>query len=120
MSQQPLVKNAADRQQVEKARKTERFARKNEIDDMKFLLAIPQFRRFVWRLLKFCSVFSSIWRPSAEIHHLSGKQDTGHWIMGEVTEADPDAFLLMMKESKEKSDPEPESEKEQKSEETNV
>lgn len=113
----PLVKNAADRKQVDRARHTERFTRKNELDDIKFLLAIPQFRRFIWRALKFCNVFSSIWRPSAEIHHLSGKQDTGHWIMAEVTEADPDAFLQMMKESKEQSDPEPEPDKEPKPEE---
>lgn len=97
----PLVKNAADPKQVKEAKKSEKFKRRDELDDIRFLLQFKQFRRFIWRVLQFCNVFSSIWRPSAEIHHLSGKQDTGHFVMGEVTEASPDAFLMMMKESKE-------------------
>lgn len=93
--------NAADRKQIKEAGKTERQKRRDEIDDVRFLLQFKQFRRFAWRVLTFCKVFSSIWRPSAEIHHLSGKQDCGHFLMSEITESNPEAFLLMMKENRE-------------------
>lgn len=97
---QAFVKNAADPEQVKAAKRKERFNREDELNDIRFLLTLPQFRKFIWRMITYCNVFASIWRPSAEIHHLSGKQDVGHFILAEVVEANEDAFLQMMKESK--------------------
>jgi hypothetical protein len=35
------------------------------------------------------------------IHHNSGKQDVGHFIMADITQADDMAFIKMMREAKE-------------------
>ena len=100
--QRPNVKNAADPEQVEKAAKKVGLARENELADLKAVLAMPQGRRLLWRLLTHCSVFESIWHPSALIHANAGRQDVGHFIMAEITEANEDALFQMMKENKEK------------------
>lgn len=101
MNEKSFVKNAADPAQVAEAKKKESFSRRDELDDIRFVLSYKQGRRLLWRLLKHCNVFGSVWHPSALIHHNSGKQDVGHFVMAEITEANPEAFLLMMKENKE-------------------
>jgi hypothetical protein len=102
MSDRPNVKNAADPEQVEKAGKKVGLQRENELADLKAVLAMPQGRRFIWRLICHCSVFESIWHPSALIHANAGRQDVGHFILVEVNEANEEALFQMMRENKEK------------------
>ena len=96
----PLVKNCADPEQVKQAEKKVKNRRDTELEDIRFLLETRQGKRFFWRLLTHCKVFESIWEPSAKIHHNSGRQDVGHFIMAEVVEAREDALLEMMREAK--------------------
>lgn len=100
MTEKPLVQNAGDPKQVEEARKTQQFRREDELNDLRYLLSQPQFRRFVWRMIKFCRVFESIWHQSAQIHYNSGQQDVGHFITAEIVEAEPNALISMMQENK--------------------
>lgn len=93
------VKNASDPEQVREAEKKVKFDRKQELDDIKFLLSSIQGRRFIWRLLTHCRVFESIWHPSALIHHNSGMQDVGHFIQAEIVAAEPEAYVKMMMEN---------------------
>ena len=95
-----LVNNAADAGQVKEARKKERHARTQELMDIRALLDTPAGRRFLWRLISRCRVLESIWEGSARIHYNAGQQDIGHFIMGEITEADAGAFIMMMQENK--------------------
>lgn len=99
--ERPLVKNAADEEQVKEAARKEKYRRDVDLEDVKTLLGLPQGRRFIWRLLKQTKVFESVWSPSAQIHYNAGRQDFGHFIMGEVVKANPDALVQMMKESEE-------------------
>ncbi len=93
------VKNASDPKQVKSAGIKERDRRKQEILDLQFILSEQNGRRFLWRLLKHCKAFNSIWEQSAKIHYNAGQQDVAHFVMAEIVEADQDAFLKMMKEN---------------------
>lgn len=95
-----LVKNAADATQVKEAKQKEVRGRERELNDVRSLLNTREGRRLAWRLLTHCRVFESIWHGSAQIHYNSGMQDVGHFLLAEITEAAPEAFLLMMKENK--------------------
>lgn len=95
-----LVKNAADKKQVDSAAKKEQSKRDQEVNDLKFILETVQGRRVFWRFLEHCRVFGSVWEPSAKIHFNSGKQDVGHFIMAEITDADEKYLFEMMKENK--------------------
>lgn len=95
-----LVKNASDPRQVQHARRKDRDKRVRELRDLQTMLALPEGRRFLWRLLGHCRVNESIWHPSALIHHNSGMQDVGHFIQAEIVDANEDAYFTMMKEAR--------------------
>lgn len=95
-----FVKNLADQEQVKSAEYKVKRNRQVELEDLYHVLQSEQGRRFVWRLLSHCGTFKSIWHPSAQIHYASGMQDVGHFLMAEIVEADEEALLKMMTESK--------------------
>jgi len=98
MAERALVKNAGDAKQVADAGDKERIAEARRLDDVKNILSNPAGRRFLLWLLHQCGVFRSIWRPSAEIHYLSGQQDIGLLVLEEIKSADRDAALKMLLE----------------------
>ena len=100
MKEKSLVKNAASEKQVKKAEKKEYSVREKELNDLKKVLNTTEGRRVFWRLMDHCRVFETVWEPSAKIHYNSGKQDVGHFIMGEIVEADEKYLMEMMKENK--------------------
>lgn len=104
MSKKSLVKNAADSKQVHKAKREVINLDLQNKNDLKFLLKSIEGRRFLWRLLGHCGAFSSVWEPSARIHYNAGKQDVGHFLLAEITNADSEGFLKMMQENKENGD----------------
>lgn len=99
MKKDALVKNAASKKQVKDADRKEKRHRDDELNDLREVLSSGPGRRVLWRILSECSTFGSIWHPSAAIHYNSGKQDLGHWLMGEVSEANAESLFLMMKEN---------------------
>lgn len=104
MKKKSLVSNASSEKQVNAAGQAERHSRDCELDDLKSVLSKPEGRRVLWRIMSECSTFGSIWHPSAAIHYNSGKQDLGHWLMGEITEAGEDLLFKMMKENYKKGE----------------
>lgn len=98
-----ITVNAADESKVKEQANKLRRGRELEINDMKFLLSTIEGRRTFWRLLSHCKSFGSVFNLTNEIFYNSGKQDVGHYIMAEITEANEDAFFQMMKEAKEGS-----------------
>lgn len=96
----PLVTNAADEEQVKESKLHEKFSRETELSDVAHVLSSPQGRRFYWRLLTECKTFESIMTGSAYTYYNSGKQDLGHYLLGELNAADPEAYLKMLKEIK--------------------
>jgi hypothetical protein len=95
-----LVRNAADRKQVDTAKKQEALDRENELADLRSVLATVEGRRFIWRLMAQCKVFGTVFdNQSLAIAYNAGRQDVGHYLMSEVTTADEQRLLEMMKES---------------------
>lgn len=99
MSEGAQVKNAADPRQVKRADQADRMKTKNALVDLRAVLALPEGRRVLWRLMEHCQVFASIWHPSALIHANAGRQDVGHFIMAQIAEADEQKLFLMMQEA---------------------
>lgn len=94
------IKNAANESQVEKAKTADEKERDLELADLRFLLGTPQGRRFVWRILKHCRVFNSVFNNSGSVtYYHSGMQDVGHFIQAEVIEAKKEAYFEMMREN---------------------
>lgn len=95
------MSNIADEKQVKKVEEEFKTKRQIELAELKILLDNKSFRKFMWRLLGETKTFHSIWEQSAKIHYNSGKQDFGHFLMGEISEANEEALFQMMRENKE-------------------
>ena len=97
-----LVKNAADREQVEDAEKSEQRRRERELADIYSILQTPGGRRFVWRYLGLCNVFKTSFNHSGSITAFNeGSRNIGLMLLDDVNEASPDSLTVMMKEAKE-------------------
>jgi len=94
-------RNAADPRQVKFHERKQRERRRKELEDLKLLIASEPGRRLVWRLLEQCATFASVWDPSgSRMNYLAGRQDFGHFLMAELSEADDEAIYRMMREAK--------------------
>ncbi len=99
MARPAMVGNAGDEQQVRKAARSEKWLRERRSNDWRAIVGSPEGRRVLWYLLEQCKVFESIMETSARIYYNSGRQDFGHYLIGEITTADPQAWLLMQQEA---------------------
>jgi len=98
---QPLVRNAADKEQVKGAKRKEKSRRENEVVDTQYILSSFNGRRFLWRYLELCGVFKTSFSPeSSQAAFNEGQRNVGLRLLSDINEANPDAYLQMMKESK--------------------
>jgi hypothetical protein len=97
-----LVQNASDESQVKKAEKREAFGRERDTDDLKSVLSTVQGRRFVWKYLEKCGVYTTSFSESPHrTMFLEGQRNIGLMLMADINAADPYLYVKMMNESKE-------------------
>jgi hypothetical protein len=95
-----LVRNAADKKQVDNAKKREKLRRDNELADLRAVLDTVEGRRLLWRLLgKFKWGQSTFDQVPSQMAFNVGMQNAGNFLMAEIVEADQTKLLLMMQES---------------------
>jgi len=95
----PVVKNAIDEGQIKNARIKEKLGRETELNDLKFILNTDQGKRFIWRYLGICGVYTSSFTGNSETFFKEGKRVIGTTLLKEVIEADPDSYLKMIKQN---------------------
>lgn len=71
-----------------------------EANDIKWLMSSKQGRRIVWRLLDKAGVFRTSFTGNSETFFKEGMRNLGLFLVAEVMEHSPDAFALMLAESK--------------------
>lgn len=95
--------NLSDPAEVEKAKARDEERRKQELNDIRTVLANASGRRLIWKVLTKCNAFGSVFSKEAStMSYLSGQQDLGHYIMSEIVQADENLLLKMMKENKQR------------------
>ena len=86
---------------VARAEQTEKLVRRQELNDIRTVLSNASGRRFIWRVLGECKAFGSVFdSDNSYMCFLSGKQDLGHFLMAEITQADENLLFKLMKENK--------------------
>lgn len=93
MSSQDEQYDAGDVSQVKSKRQRAKFEREAELFDLREILATKGGRKFLWRLLDGCQLYAEMATQLDE-----GKRRVGLFIRNEILAADPDAYLLMVKE----------------------
>jgi len=101
MQEKAFVKNAADAEQVEKAKQKVESRNDRRLNDVREVMNSKRGRRFMWELLDFCGIFKTSLADEHQIFYNEGMRNVGLKLLADVNEASPDAYLLMLKESKE-------------------
>lgn len=82
-----------------------RERRRKEVDDLKWLMAHPQGRRIVTRLLEETGTMRSSFNHSGSVMAFNeGKRSVGLFITAEVLEAAPEGYFKLLKEYQGKDD----------------
>lgn len=101
MAEKPLVKNAADPEQVRQAGEKEKRNKEKAEDDVYTILSTPQGRRFFYRMIKECGVYSTSFDSNPHrMAFLEGQRNVGLSLLAQMNESRPEAYALMMKENK--------------------
>lgn len=95
------MKNAADKTQVESAKFKEKRTRETELNDIRFVLSERSGRRFVWRYLEEAGIFRTSFTGNSETFFREGGRNLGLKLLADINEAQPDAYVQMVRESKE-------------------
>lgn len=92
--------NAANPEQVRKRKQTAKDQQEQQQLELKGLLALPEFRRFVWRLIgDYCRLFESPGSANGSIQSTAiGRGDVGRELWAEIERADPLKLPQMMSE----------------------
>jgi hypothetical protein len=72
--------------------------RERDLGDIRKILGIPEGRRFVWRVLDEAKIFAGSFTGTSQTFFNEGRRDIGLFILKDVMEAKPDAFLRMFQE----------------------
>lgn len=84
---------------IEKARAREGVDRDTELAELAKLLAMPAVRKLLWRLMETTQMFADPMNSNfGVVGHSLGKAAVGKWLMGEILEADHNAWLQMQME----------------------
>ena len=90
--------NINDKKVVKKLEQKSKDIRMQQLNDLRTVLSNNSGMRVVWRLLEACNTFGSTYNENpTHAAYKSGKQDLGHFIMSEITEADENLLFKMMK-----------------------
>ncbi len=77
-------------------------ARDNQFkEDIKTLMALPAFRRFVWWLLECTHVFRTSFTGNSETFFKEGERNIGLKVFLRIQEETPDGYSIMVKENSE-------------------
>lgn len=95
--------NPSNESQVNAQRKEAEKIRKAEIEDFKKLLDTAWGRRIIWRLLGRAGVYEisySFDGPRDAVQFKEGRREMGLFLLSEIHEARPEAYMLMVEENK--------------------
>jgi len=103
MGEGAFVKNAADPQQVEKAKQKTESQNDQRLNDVREIMNSVRGRRFYWKLMVKCGIFQNNFHGE-QTHDTAydlGQRNIGLQLLADVNEAAPEAYLKMLGESKE-------------------
>lgn len=93
-----------EKPEKKKPRLSDADLRRQELDDLKFVLSSRQGRRLIWRLLGMFRVFESSMTGNSTTFFNEGLRKAGLILLAEVDEADQNAYVKMMIETKKENE----------------
>jgi len=91
--------NASNEQEVKNATLKEKNRRDTELDDLRQLLKTKWGRRLIWRVLEKAGIHRTSFTGNSTTFFNEGQRNIGLWLESEVTDADTNGYLQMIKEN---------------------
>lgn len=89
-----------DKERLKRREALDNIHRKRELNDVAFILATPEGRRFYWRWMSRCGIFKSSFTGNNTTFFNEGERNIGIEMLSDMNTADPEAYLKCIKESK--------------------
>lgn len=98
-----MISDDMPEDQVAEKKFTSKNRRDREIEELRVLLSVRGNRDFIWRLFAKTRLFKSSYTGNShDAAHMEGQRAVGLWTLAELNEADPQAFIKMQIENKDK------------------
>ena len=91
--------NAADEAKLRASAKKLKDQRNQEQNDIREIMARPEGRRLMWRIISEGGVFSDCFTGNNTTFFNEGKRSNGLWLMNELETTDQANFIEMWKEN---------------------
>lgn len=89
--------------QEEAANETKRLQkheRSKEVEDFSWVMADARGRRFMYRLLEQTGLYRNPFTGNSHTFFNCGQMNVGQWLMSEIHEHTPDAYMAMINEAR--------------------
>jgi hypothetical protein len=84
---------------VEESTEKAKRRRRAELEDMRAVLTLPGGRKLLWRYMGIAGIYKTSFTGNYTTFFNEGMRQVGLEILKDVTEASPEAYLLMMQEA---------------------
>ena len=92
--------NVGDEKQVKQYKKKYQLNREREREEIRELIRSSFGRRFLWRILTQCKIFSTTSHHNPHLMAVaSGSRDVGLWLLKEINEADGEGYIKLVREN---------------------
>jgi hypothetical protein len=93
------IKNIADEAKIKEDEKRLKSHRAGELDDLRQILALPQGRRVLWRILAKCDMSRLSATGDEKWTYVNeGKKSIGLFLIEEMTQVEPHAYPKLLME----------------------
>lgn len=94
----PLINNTSeDELQIKDTEDKVKYNRKQELNDLKHILSLPEGKRFILRYLcGVCGILKPVYTGNSETYFLDGKRAVGLTLLEEIKEVDTKSFIEMI------------------------
>lgn len=87
-------------------RQRDQLVLQEELDDIKSLMARPEMRRFMWRLLEKAGVNRTSFTGNSTTFFNEGQRNIGLMMLSQILDACPEQYIVMLNEAKAKTEQE--------------
>jgi|TARA_R100000501_G_C2579957_1_gene83577 hypothetical protein len=82
-----------------------KLRRERDLDDMNQVMKTSYGKGFIWRILEKCHMFhTTSHHEPTRMAVMSGERDIGLWLLDELREADPNAYIKLYQEKQKRDD----------------
>lgn len=89
-----------DPEKLKRKATVDTLRRRQELQDVAFVLSTEQGRRFYWRLMRSCGINRSSFTGNNTTFFNEGERNVGLRMLSDLEESDPTAYLKCLEESR--------------------